>query len=140
MPQPNSSPAHNDSGDNFGDNSRLVGAGENSATPPGGPERELLEQVVRRTLTEQGDSGLLPSGLLGELKDIARSDRELSQTWEATVPKLIQQILASLFPVKSLELQVRREMAQEIAETLLHDENAAPRLRRFCDRICDGDV
>jgi len=139
MPQPNSSPARDNSGDSSGDNSRLAGEGDQSGNPAGGQERELLEQVVRRTLTEQGDSGQLPSGLFGELRGIARRDRDLSQSWEATVPKLIHQILTRLFPVTSLEPHVRSEMAQEIAETLLHDENAAPRLRRFCDRICEGD-
>ena len=134
-PQGENSLPFRESGD-----SESSSAGQAPASAPGdgaGPERELLEQIVRRTLTEQ-EGGGLPPGLLGELQDIARRERGRSQTWEATVPQLIDLVLTSFFSSKLLEPQVRGEMAQEIADTLLHDENAAARLRRFWERICEG--
>ena len=143
MAQPNSAPLGENRSDNAGDNSLPFREGDDSGSPPAGPgrdlpERDLLEQIVRRALTEQEGSDKLPPELLSELYGVARGQRDQSQTWEATVPKVIDQVLTSLFSAKLLEPQVRREMAQEIAETLLHDETAAARLRRFWERICEG--
>jgi hypothetical protein len=100
------------------------------------PSRELLEQVVRRTLADQ-DGGELPAALERTLHDIACRQRAQSQPWETVVVELVDQVLESWFPAKLLTTESRRKMAAEIADALMHDPVAGARLRRFWERISE---
>lgn len=102
-----------------------------------GPNRELLEQVVRRTLDDQ-QGGELPPALLTALHDVARRQRDQSQPWDAVVVELVEQVLESWFPGQLLTAAPRRTMAVEIADVLVNDPVAGPRLRRFWEQISEA--
>ena len=104
-------------------------------TPPIGPERRLLEQIVRRTLAEQGDDVPLSPALLSALHEFAGRSRE--EPWESAVLQMVDLVLADWFPGTLLEVKVRREIAGEIAHSLLIDAHAAARLRKFWVRISE---
>ena len=105
-------------------------------TAAASPSRELLEQVVRRTLAEQ-DGGDLPAGMERALHDIACRQRARSQPWDTAVVELVDQVLESWFAGNLLTIDSRRKMATEIADVLVHDPVAGDRLRRFWERISE---
>ena len=102
-----------------------------------GPNRELLEQIVRRTLDEQ-QGGELPPALVTALHEIARRQRDQSQPWDTVVVELVEQVLESWFSGKMLTASLRRSMAVEIADVLVNDPVAGARLRNFWDQISEA--
>lgn len=118
-----------------GDNSSRPSDNECFVTPPIGPERRLLEQIVRRTLSEQGDDVPLSPVLLSALHEFAGRSRD--EPWESAVWQMVDLVLADWFPSTLLDVEVRREIAGEIAHSLLIDTHAAARLRKFWMRISE---
>ncbi|HEY3963094.1 MAG TPA: hypothetical protein VGM05_00965 [Planctomycetaceae bacterium] len=110
---------------------------EQSAPQASGPSRELLEQVVRRTLAEQ-EGGEIPSALMSALHAVARRQRAQSQPWDSAAVELVEQMLETWFPGKSLTFESRRTMATEIADVLANDPAAGARLRRFWERLSEA--
>ncbi len=102
-----------------------------------GPSRELLEQVVRRTLAEQ-EGGEIPPALMSALHAVARRQRAQSQPWDSVVVELVEQVLDSWFPGKLLTTESRRAMAAEIADVLVNDPAAGARLRCFWERLSEA--
>ncbi|MBI3864224.1 MAG: hypothetical protein HY290_20260 [Planctomycetia bacterium] len=103
-------------------------------TPPARPDRELLEQIVRRTLAEQ-EGGELPAGLADALREMARRQRAQSRAWEAAAVELVDRVLETWFAGKLLTGEARQRMSAEIADALLNDPAASARLRRFWEQI-----
>jgi hypothetical protein len=110
---------------------------EAAGTTPAAPNRELLEQVVRRTLADQ-EGGELPPALVDALRELARRQRAQSRPWDAAVVELVEQVLEAWFPGRLLAANSRRKMANEIAEVLRNDPTAGERLRRFWERISEA--
>jgi hypothetical protein len=92
--------------------------------------RELLEQVVRRTLSDQ-DDGEPPAALALALREVAKRFQGQNPAWETVVVELVDQVLLHWFSAGTLAAEGRRLMAAEIGETLGDDPQAADRLRRL---------
>ena len=105
---------------------RFVGETEHS---------EILEQVLRETLSLAEDDAALNAAELEALRDVARRRRGALSDTEAT--ELAAAVLSTRWG-RIIENSQRQRMARTIAETLLDDPRARERLEALWRRLCEA--
>ncbi|MBP86815.1 MAG: hypothetical protein CMJ64_08870 [Planctomycetaceae bacterium] len=108
--------------------------GGREAAEPGA--RELLDEVLRETLSVASDSDPLKAVELQKLIDVVR--RYGDEMAEAGVLDLVQCLLGMRFRGLSKNKSHWDNVAQEITRTLLEDPPSEERLRLFWRRLCEA--
>jgi hypothetical protein len=107
------------------------------AGPPATPETaELLENVLRKTLSVCTSDEPLDKAEMQRFLEVARRHREQPLSADPVVRELVLAALEGHFAGERGE-DFWQATAAQIAQTLLDDPVARPRLERFWGRLCE---
>ena len=99
--------------------------------------RELLDSVLRRT-AEDGSGATLDAADRDAFEEVARRYRGQPLTLEPVAVELVQAVLSVHFQGFSCPREALRQLSSEVAQTILDDPVAGPRLEAFWGRF--GEV
>lgn len=113
----------------------LPGAETANKPPDRAEHSEILEQVLRETLSLADNDAPVAAAEMARLREAARG-RDAALT-SAAVQEMVAVVLSTRLG-RFIEASRRERMTQAIAETLLDDPRSRQRLEQLWRRLCEA--